>query len=544
MSTITQIRIWRDTGFTDGCTEVPKKGGSLASPTYIFDGPFNPSKDDLFSRLKLRVPYTQLMDCSYLSISLDMKNGTDKTFYGWIDSVSIISDTESTPMTQINWHVDLWRTYLSSATIRSGMVRRRPLLTGDSVPPQPYPIRYRNFVSSTSLISSTNWWIIFTCTVTTTTNIGTQEEPVYETTSTTRASCFPVDVSSPGTRGSSGGIKFPSLNDVISGAWDELFGLDPKTIYSVYASPIAPMMNMSGGWSLFNIGTKGYGAYNAAYLSNTSLYSGSIASTTADDIRTLCITGFDGEVIGEIPWGFTVSSYTYRLILDVASAYIQIRFDGIQSHSEGLCFTVPLVPVSVTDNSFSSYVYGGARQADIMQARAEADRARESAMVGTASNVTSSVASSAMLGSLGGPVGTLGGALIGGASSLISGTIGAATEYNVTTKYNDVFQNITDYRMANQPNGLIMSGSGFDCLRHGQRGITLMVLASDAYSQTQRANDISLYGVHVSEPKDSCQSLIDAGGPVQIDNAVVTGSIPVEAKQYIRQRLAQGVRMI
>ena len=179
-----------------------------------------------------------------------------------------------------------------------------------------------------------------------------------------------------------------------------------------------------------------------------------------------------------------------------------------------------------------------------MQARAEAEKARESTMAGTASNVTSSVASSAMLGSLGGPVGTLGGALIGGASSLISGTIGASTEYAVTTKYNDVFQEINDYRISRQSNGLIMSGTGFDSVRFGNRQIMLVKLVNDEYSTEQRTNDISLYGVHVSEPRDSCQSLIDAGGPVQIDNAVVTGSIPVEAKQYIRQRLAQGVRMI
>ena len=161
-----------------------------------------------------------------------------------------------------------------------------------------------------------------------------------------------------------------------------------------------------------------------------------------------------------------------------------------------------------------------------------------------ASSVTSSVASSAMLGSLGGPVGTLGGALIGGASSVISGTIGAAADYALTTKYNDVFQDITDYRMAHQSNGLIMSGTGFDSVRFGNRQIMLVKMTTDAYSQEQRANDISLYGVHVSEPMESCQQLVTAGGPLQITNVTVKGSIPVEAKQYIRQRLAQGVRMI
>ena len=544
MSTITQIRIWRDTGFTDGCTEVPKKGGSLASPTYIFDGPFNPSKDDLFSKLKLRVPYTHLMDCSYLSISLDMKNGTDKTFYGWIDSVSIISDTESTPMTQVNWHVDLWRTYLSSATIGSGMVRRRPLLSGDSVPPQPYPHRYYNFSSSRSIINSTDWWILMVFSYTTTINVGTEEQPSQETTTYTYTGAFPVDVSSPSTNLTVGSYKAPSLNQVISGGWDELLGLDPANIYAVFASPVAPMSSMNTGWVADSSGTKGYGMYKAAYLNNTTQYTATFQAATTNDTQTAYITGFDGEIIGAIPWGLTVASAKYRVIMDTTSAYIQVRFDGIQSHTEGLCFTIPLIPVSLSANAWSSYVYSGSRQADIDQSRLEAEKARESSLTGTGSSVVSSVASSAMLGSLGGPVGTLGGALIGGASSLISGTIGASTEYATATKYSDRFQEVTDYRAAHQSNGLIMAGSGFDCLRYGQKGISIMIVLADTYSTEQRANDLSLYGVHVSEPKTSCQSLIDAGGPVQIDNAVVTGSIPVEAKQYIRQRLAQGVRMI
>ena len=542
MSTITQIRIWRDTGFTDGCTEVPKKGGSLATPTYIFDGPFNPSKDDLFSRLKLRVPYTQLMDCSYLSISLDMKNGMDKTFYGWIDSVSIISDTESTPMTQVNWHVDLWRTYLSSATIGSGMVRRRPLLTGDSVPPQSYPVRYRTSTASFNLTpETTTYWVIFIAS-----SAKFQGAP-------TITGAFPVSASSPSSNTTLSLGKAPSFNDLVTGTWDEEIGLDPASVYGVFLSPIAPQTGMSGWGEYANeykvtsgesSTTTTYATYFSTSLNAVTQYSSTIETITPDDVDQYAIRGFDGEVIGMIPWGLEISSYTYRLVIDTTSAYLQIRFDGKNSHSEGLCFTIPLIPISLSSNAYSSYVYSGARQADIMQARAEAEKSRESALVGMASNVTSSVASSAMLGSLGGPVGTLGGALIGGASSIISGTIGAAADYAVTTKYNDVFQDITDYRIAHQSNGLIMSGTGFDSTRFGFSNITLVKLSADAYSTEQRTNDISLYGVHVSEPKDSCQSLIDAGGPVQIDNAVVTGSIPVEAKQYIRQRLSQGVRMI
>lgn len=539
MSNITSLKLWKDTGFTEGCLEVPKIGGGLGTPSFTFDGPFNPSVSDMFSSLKVRIPYVDVMDCSYLSITLDMNNGADRTFYGWIDSISIISDTTGSPLTQINWHVDLWRTYIAQASIGSGMVKRRPLLIGDSVPPQPYPFRYKTMDSNTTLLTaSTYYWVIATLS-----SSKFEGNPTFTI-------AFPVSSSSPSTNITitSGSVSYsaPAFDDLITGNWDEKLGLDPSSIYGVFLSPIAPKSDMSG-WGMFGntIGETQYGTYMSTSINSITEYSSTLpAEITPDDTTDYVILGFDGEMIGSIPWGMTVSSYRYRLIIDTTSAYVQIRFDGIKSHSEGLCFTIPLIPISLTSNAWSSYVYSGSRQADIMQSRAEADKARESTIAGTASSVTSSVASSAMLGSLGGPVGTLGGALIGGASSLISGAIGASTEYAISNKYSDVFQDITDYRMAHQSNGLIMSGTGFDSVRFGLQEITLAKLSTDAYSQTQRTNDISLYGVHVSEPMESCQQLVTAGGPLQITNATVKGSIPVEAKQYIRQRLAQGVRMI
>lgn len=138
----------------------------------------------------------------------------------------------------------------------------------------------------------------------------------------------------------------------------------------------------------------------------------------------------------------------------------------------------------------------------------------------------------------------LAGGLMGAISSSATQAMNTAASYGITKRYNDIFQDITDYRMARQSNGLIMSGTGFDSVRFGNRQIMLVKMTTDEYSQTQRGNDITLYGVHVSEPKESCQSLVDAGGPLQISNVVVRGAIPVQAKEYIKGRLSNGVRMI
>lgn len=557
MSTITQIRLWYDTGFTEGCTEVPEINGSLPTPSLTYDASFTPSTSDIFSRLKLRVPYTTLMNCSYLAISLDMNNGTDKVFYGWIDKVNIISDTESNPLTEILWHVDLWRTYISSVTVGSGMVNRRPLLTNDSVPPQSYPYRTEMVNSSpiyfgdwNGSITDDTWSVIFTFNYNyksyTTNEDGSQTIDINYTAS--GVGMFPVSRANPQSRQSVGSYYAPSLFEVVNGQWDELIGLDPESIKGVFIAPTTNVVSgyIFSGYKVTQPEVAACGFYKANGMAFTTL--GATAMTLpgtvmTDDNNTYYITGFDGEIIGSLPWGTPVSSLFYTLIIDSSAAYLQIRAGDEDAHIEGTCFTIPLPALELSDNAWSSYVYSGARSADLMQKQLEAEQARESTYVSTISNVSSSVASSAMLGSLGGPVGSLGGALIGGASSLISGTIGAEANYALTTKYNDAFQDIVDYRTARQTNGLLISGSGFSCLATGRRP-ALFKATKDDYSVQQRANDISLYGVHVSEPRSSCQSLIQQGGPIQITNAVVTGSVPVEAKQYIRQRLAQGVRMI
>ena len=81
-------------------------------------------------------------------------------------------------------------------------------------------------------------------------------------------------------------------------------------------------------------------------------------------------------------------------------------------------------------------------------------------------------------------------------------------------------------------------------MNDGRGGENVVKRTFDDYSLTQRENDLELYGATVSEPMESCQSLVDTGGPLQIANLTVRGDIPVEAKQFFRTRFAKGVRMI
>ena len=538
MATAT-VEIWRDTGFTEGSVEVPSKTSSLPTSDYIFTD-LNISASDLFSRFKVPHAFEDLYACSYIRIKMDMNNGEDVTLYGWIDNVTCVSDTAEHPVTAVEWHVDLWRTYLSKVTIGSGMVKRRPLMDTDEVPPQDYPVRYYKAEGLALYLATHQYlWCVFVATIN------------YQNAVGIMTCAFPMPQPGSGIPYISTIIDgvtydFPSLSEVAQSLWDEDLGIDPKSVVSVFISPIAPEESM-GGWGLAkNTTSRG----NWAYYVKTTQYAMKEYDAhlnipvKTDDVYKYAICGFDNEVIGTLPWGVTVYDYSYRLIIDSSSAYIQVRFDGHDSHSEGLCFTVPLIPLSLTENATSSYVYSGARQADLMQMRTEADKAYEKGLASTASGTVTGVSSGLMMGALGGPLGMMGGALVGGVSSAIGGTISTTANRGIDYTYNDRFQDITDYRMAHQTNGLLMSGSGLDSLVNGAKGITIRKLKADDYSVEQRASDISLYGVHVSEPRTSCQPLIDNGGPVQITSAVITGTAPASAKRYIKQRLESGVRII
>ena len=96
---------------------------------------------------------------------------------------------------------------------------------------------------------------------------------------------------------------------------------------------------------------------------------------------------------------------------------------------------------------------------------------------------------------------------------------------------------------AAQTNNLALLGTGFDPFNYGQP-ITAVTMMPDAYSRNQREQDLAINGAKVSEPRQDITSLIDAGGPLQIMNPVIKGSIPTPAKEYIKQRLESGVRII
>lgn len=304
--------------------------------------------------------------------------------------------------------------------------------------------------------------------------------------------------------------------------------------------------------------TADYGVVEATYQTNDYMYlytktnkfaefSGSLSvPVTTTDTEQFILTDLDGSVVGNVPWGLTLKDYTYRVVVSATSAYAQFRFDGLNSSAEGLQFSIPLPPLDITSNSWSEYTYSGQRDYDIEQRKIARDRALVEGLGGALAGG----AQGAMLGGLKESqtflpsTATIMNASMFGLLGAGASVAGSLINYGSATHYNDRLQSASDMLQAKQIDSIVTGGNGCDWLYHG-RPYQLRSLVPDDYSLTRYDENVALNGIEVSEPERVCSTLIfNARGPLRIENLVVGGPIPAEAKQYIKQKFNDGVRLI
>ena len=540
MSSITKVEIWDNPGYLEDGVEAPKLGAALTLPTRTYSSTYRPSVDRLLSELKLPVDYSTLRDATYLRVTIDMNNGSDQTFYGWVDSVEISSDTSGYAMTTIRWHVDLWRTYSGSASFGSGHVRRKP--TGDH-PLQGYEFVRRVGGTQTDLVDRQReggsdkpvWWALLAHTITD----NNQKKVVQYV-------CWPIFESSGLYLASGqGGTAVPTITaaETFIGKWDELLGISPEAVTGCWISPFFPNNVVLGsgtnadpfytvalgGWQYDSVGGRSYFKSDDGSANPFVYTSKTITSATSTERSQIVLCGFDGEVAQEIPIGASIGTYRYRIAPSPTSMSIVFRFDGILSRAEGLTCTIPLPNLDLSENAWSEYVYSGEREYDIEMR--------------TLQSLQSGVQSAAG--------GALNGAVMGGLGSIGAGAgvglalAGAAASTAIDTMvFNPLIQEKTDRYRQQQSAGMLLSGDARDVFYNGVAPF-MMKMTYDTYSESQASARDSQYGFAVDEFKTSMSSDLTgtSTGYWQVDGLVVGGSIPAEAKRYISRRFAAGVRL-
>lgn len=582
------ISLWKDCGYTEGSFIVPSQSDILPTPDYTFTLQAIP-RDTLFTGFSVKEAFSELYDCSYLKVSYDFNNGEDITVYGWIDTVSYISDTANNANTYVEWHVDLWRTYLSKAHFGIGTVLRR--LPNNDDPPQSYPFKWSEVTNDKQDLLSIKdngsiYWAFLN--MTKTNDVGNK---------VTTTLCWPCNIVSSNLKYklkvdgyAESTVYAPSFQQTVTGAFDEVLEIDPTAIYGVWLSPIPPApytKTSSGVDQVITMSPWGYyGGEKGCAFQTVRTQTGKVdfypetrvsinAKTT--DYEQCIITDLDSQPVLSLPWGIQVMYSNYRIVNADISMYISFRLvtkdsETLDSSVNGIECSIPLKTLPLSENAKSSYIYSGQQEYD----RENMEIQRKQALVNSLTSMMGSTTTNAVMASLGDArtsqgvytnvpvmsgkasnptqIGSLTGELgartnagmgIGKASVLTAGVgiAGSAIDYVSAGYFNDKSMNTTLDYMGMKTGSMILPASGLDWILHGRMPM-IVRLRWDDYSIQQRENDLLTYGAHVQETYESCQSLIDAGGPLQINNLNVTGTIPVQAKNYFRRRFSDGVKIV
>ena len=571
--TITKLKMWKDPGYTRNCLEVPPAGSKKlpSTPDYTLaaDQTLRPHKGSTLTELHLPLSFSQTFGMSYLYIEATDGAGSVSLF-GWITSIDQRS-TAAEGIT-IRWDVDWWRSYSGSITWGSGIVTR----CNDATYKRPYRTRPRYLTCSDSDMINlapaydTNKYhrtVIITTTVTE--NGSSQIKQFFYSLELPMA--LVNDLSTV-----KGGL---SMAATYRGFIDEALtamGYDFEII-SVFISPIGPETSYQD--------IAGYGMtaiYNNINYSFTSTVSVTIDGTatnvtflteksgpplirknitvsgtgiTPDDTQSFYVIDFNGNKVGEIPYGITIK--TAYLTLDVGGngGYLICTFpnsaNGYLDHQHhvyaanpamGCSFSIPLPSVPVTTNYWSSYVISGQRDYDVTNARIAND---QKAVGGIESTIQSGI-SGGVVGASAGPLGAVGGVLGG----LLAGGITTGVNYALGENFNDQLQDARDRLYSNQTNSLQLSGDSPYWSRKVSGNISryegpyLAIMHSDSTSAAEYSNDVTLNGYETNISTSSVSSYIAGGGPLRIINLNVRGNTPPQAKQYIKDKLSAGVYIV
>lgn len=575
---ISKLLLWKDVGFNDGSVEVPSYAECLKIIDSTADntlGNLAASANRMFSELKLPLTYTEAREYSYLKMEYD-----SKSYYGWIDSVEIVSDTVVDEQHRysevlVRWHVDLWRTYYTSASLGYGRVTRRIGGLGITMTPPQNPAYIAKIYSKamTDPYGGDVWWVCIACTG----KLPASEGETGEKITWQGTRFFPVKVFSTDeqykywTEDHGGRLKIrrkagdneyyvPNLYDVVFGNFSELLGVAPSQIQSVYISPVAPMKYtvyngvyqldlIQGAGTQYREGV-GIDKYNptelAAFFATFDTFDelqsqvpqGLIGLSTSDTQSVVVLDCFR-NIVATLPYGFTIETFNRRLVKSGSEFWAVYRLVGDDSAAMGMEIKVPLPSFPLSSNSWSEYVFSGERSVAVESKRLQNLMTLGNGLVGTATGA----GQGAILGGVkGGAYGT--NVMMGASIGAITSSAGALASYGLGKMFNDRLQDLEDYAKANQLDTTILSGSSNDFIRYGLSGVTFGLLSVDSYSATRFQNSVQLNGYKVDEPTADCSTYQNRTGPLQIRNLIVYGNIPVEAKNYIKQRFDDGIRLI
>lgn len=566
--TISKLKMWADPGYTRNCPEVPPLGSRKLPPAdwaSAQDVTFRPSPGSTLTSLKIPLSYTAVFRMSYLYI--EASDGyANLELFGWIDSIEQ-SSTAAESVT-INWTVDWWRSYSNNIIYKSGIITKSPI----PLYKRPYRTQPRHWKLESSMKLKSVYNPMTDCIWCYIPVVCSETDPVWgDVTSMIKMFFFPVGehFGFPEAQGGQGA----TLTYLYKGLIDEFINslsTSTKTfnIIGVYLAPIAPKSFYYDAdnhiWMTYS---ETYPIYNTAFNQQSIMCEndddhimiskslGLAAYQVTDDMRRTVLTDCNGNIYGTLPYGVTFDSCEMVVDIGTSGGYLNVTFRSPElislepgpdnfsdnqnaSPSLGVGFTIPLPTIPVTENQWSDYMVSGQRDYDITSARI----ANEQRAIGGIESTIQSAIGGGIAGSAAGPAGVAAGAVSGG---LMSGIM-TGVNYYTGERYNEQLQDAKDRLYANQKNGILLSGNSYNRMNLNRSFYPLIItMIADSVSIDEYTEDIALNGYDTYIPADELFRTINSTttGPYRIINLEIAGQAPPQAKQYIKDKFAQGVRI-
>lgn len=485
----------------------------IGEETSVLRLPFTVIVDDTLGNASGRTLMDKLERMRFIDISYTDSNGNAAAMYGWVDGYRITGSGGPQSTVEIRWHLDY---YLSYPNTGYGAGR---ILRGPASYARPDPSEPRRWVYSDKTVLSNTWaaggdkFVLL----------------IYQKTENSNTSVEYLDWKI-GETITSGGVSYSTLNisQLYQGLLEEKLGIDPDTIIGCWISPF----DMAG--TSTQILTHGTYAAHVVGLT-TATYINNVTAVTPGDNDLYIVTDQNGQRVGEVGWGCTFDKITVTTDAGAEGCRIRIVFEDTSKADwigEGRVVEIPAIPVPVTSNAWSSYVYSGQREYDKTTARIN----QEKQLVNSVAGIGTSAIGGAVAGSMVAPgAGTVAGAVAG----IVSGTVGAGVSYFSSGHYDRKAQEATDRLMANQSGNIVLGGGGPNWLRDDWY---LVHLVRDSVSAAEMSDEQSELGYRTDSYSADCTTLISGGGGLKIEGLEVKDVGPA-GQRYISSLFARGVHL-
>ena len=535
--TISKLKMWANPGYTRGCLQVPPAGSKkLPAPDWSSnpDVTFRPSKSTTLTSLEIPLSYTAVFNMSYLYI--EASDGyASISLFGWIDSIE--QSASSAESVRINWSVDWWRSYSDQAVFGNALITR----CNDSSKKRPYAITPRRWKIKHSELLCTGlgyspanpFWVVITYTT-------SQNPPQIGTL------CWRCGFSGGETITVGGNTYYAmGIADLFEGGISKYLDLNPSNITAISIGPIPPGQINPNYVYTHTVGSNTYYAYKVTVDLVETGTSTLTKEYSSDDMLKAIIIDPMGGCVYTLPWGFTIDRATYRADSGTNGCNLCVKLyksgsypTGADQAPIGLTGAFPYINAPVNSNGYSEYIFSGQRQYEIEMKNIQREQQAVSGMIGMGSNVIGGGVGGAMVGKGAGGV-------IGAGLSALGSIAGTYLDYEASGMFNDRYQKAMDKLHSCQTSTMLMSAGGITFMDTATCAGNwyIVQLEADDVSLAEYSSDVSING-YETEINDNATTYITTGGPLQIMNLNITGTMPPTAKREIKALLENGVYIV